>query len=164
MKIAVISDIHDAKKKLKTILQEIKEQECDMIFALGDYTSLETFKLIALTGIQVYAVFGNMDGENDKIESWIKKSTKKINLRREMNRVQIEEENYALTHYPEIAEKLLKSGMYRLVLYGHTHVAKQEQDEETLMVNPGAVKDGSYAIYDNKTKKLEVKTIKTNIK
>ncbi|MDP3982536.1 MAG: metallophosphoesterase family protein [bacterium] len=159
MKIAVISDVHDAKKKLVSVLKSIKEQECDMIFALGDYTTLETFKLVALTGIQIYAVFGNMDEENDKIESWIRKSTKDINLRREMNRVQIEEENYALTHYPEIAEKLLKSGMYTLVLYGHTHTAKQEQDEETLMANPGAVKDGTFAIYDTKTKIFEVKSI-----
>ena len=159
MKIAVISDIHDANKKLESVLEAIKKLECDMIFALGDYTTLDTFKLIAMTGIPIYAVFGNMDEENDKIESWIRKSTKKINLRREMNRIQIEEENYALTHYPEIAEKLLKSGMYVLVLYGHTHEAKQEQDEETLIANPGAVKDGSYAIYDTDKKEYEIKSI-----
>ena len=35
----------------------------------------------------------------------------------------------------------------------------KKQDEETLMANPGAVKDGTFAIYDTKTKIFEVKSI-----
>lgn len=37
MKIAVISDIHGNKDALDAVFEDINAQECDMIFALGDY-------------------------------------------------------------------------------------------------------------------------------
>ena len=37
MKIAVISDIHGNMEALKAVMQDIEEQECEMVFVLGDY-------------------------------------------------------------------------------------------------------------------------------
>lgn len=37
MKIAVISDIHGNMEALEAVMEDIKEQECEKIFALGDY-------------------------------------------------------------------------------------------------------------------------------
>jgi uncharacterized protein len=156
MKIAVLSDIHDDIDKLSSVLDKVKEENCEMLFALGDYTSPKAFKVLANVNIPIYAVFGNMDQENDNIESWVRDIKKDITLRREMNRVQVEDFNYALTHYPEIAEKLLKSGMYRAVFYGHTHKATQKSEDDTLLANPGAVKDGSFGIYDLTANKFRV--------
>lgn len=155
MKIAVISDIHDNKKKLSLVLKSIKENACEMIFALGDYTSLGSFKALNKSGLQLFAVFGNADKDFDRIETLARKS-ENITLRREMNRVQINDENFAITHYPEISEKLLKSGMYKAVFYGHTHKSAEKQEDETLVANPGAVKDGQFGIYDSQTNKFKI--------
>ena len=37
MKIAVISDIHGNQEALDAVLEDIKEQNCEKIFCLGDY-------------------------------------------------------------------------------------------------------------------------------
>ena len=37
MKIAVISDIHGNMEALEAVIQDIKKQECEKIFVLGDY-------------------------------------------------------------------------------------------------------------------------------
>ena len=37
MKIAVISDIHGNIEALEAVLEDIKQEKCDKIFALGDY-------------------------------------------------------------------------------------------------------------------------------
>lgn len=156
MKIAVLADIHDNTAKLTSVLSKIKEENCEMVFVLGDYTSIAAFQKLAEADIPVYAVFGNMDRDQEEIETWARSGKRKITLRREMNRVKIGEENYALTHYPEIAEKLLKSGMYKAVFYGHTHKVAKKVEEETLLANPGAVKEGSFGLYDSDTGKFKV--------
>lgn len=156
MKIAVLSDVHDQTKNLSPIFRETKKQNCEMIFALGDYTSLQSFKELEKTKLPIYAVFGNMDRERDDIESWARNSNKSITLRREMNRVKIGEENFALTHFPEIAEKLLKSGMYKAVFYGHTHKIAKRTEDETLIANPGAVQTGTFGIYNSDTGKFKI--------
>jgi putative phosphoesterase len=156
MKIAVLSDVHDQTKNLSPIFEEIKKQNCEMVFALGDYISLKSFKELEKMRLPIYAVFGNMDKDRDDIESWARSSNKRITLRREMNRVKIGEENFALTHFPEIAEKLLKSGMYKAVFYGHTHKVAKRTEDETLIANPGAVQMGSFGIYDSNTNKFKI--------
>ena len=37
MKIAVISDIHGNLEALEAVMESIKKERCDKIFALGDY-------------------------------------------------------------------------------------------------------------------------------
>lgn len=156
MKIAVLSDIHDDKKTLSSVLDQIARQDIKMIFALGDYVSFTNFKRLAQTDLPIVAVFGNMDKSQEKIESWVREANKDITLRREMNRVKVDSRNIALTHFPEIAEKLLKSGMYDAVFFGHTHQAEQRFDEKTLVANPGAVKDRSYGVYDSETNEFKI--------
>lgn len=156
MKIAVLSDIHNDKKNLSSILDKIHQQNLEMIFALGDYVSFNIFKHLAQISLPLVAVFGNMDKEQEKIESWVKQEGRDITLRREMNRVKVDKRNIALTHFPEIAEKLLKSGMYDAVFFGHTHRAEQRFDEKTLVANPGAVKDGSFGVYDSETNEFKI--------
>lgn len=156
MKIAVLSDIHDDKKGLSFVLDRIAHQDVKMIFVLGDYVSFSFFKQLIQTDLPIVAVFGNMDKSQEKIESWVKEKGKNITLRREMNRVKVGDRNIALTHYPEIAEKLLKSGIYDAVFFGHTHRAEQKLDEETLVANPGAVKNRSFGIYDSETNEFEI--------
>lgn len=156
MKIAVLSDIHDHTENLNRVIDKIVENQCQMIFSLGDYTSLRTFKMITRPGLPIFAVFGNLDQEQEKIEKWIKDSGKEIALRREMNRVRIDNRNLAITHFPEIAEKLLKSGMYDAVFFGHTHNPETKREETTLLVNPGALKEGSFGIYDSERNDFEI--------
>ena len=76
MRIAVISDVHDDIGKFSSVLDKIKEEECEMVFALGDYTSPEIFKDLVKADVPVYAVFGNMDQDHDIVESWARKSGK----------------------------------------------------------------------------------------
>ena len=47
------------------------------------------------------------------------------------------EKEFAVTHYPDIAEGLARSGQYDIVCHGHDHVVRIEQKDATRIVNPG---------------------------
>ena len=45
---------------------------------------------------------------------------------------------FAVTHYPQDAEALARSGEYKLVVHGHTHVPRDEVMGECRIINPGS--------------------------
>lgn len=45
---------------------------------------------------------------------------------------------FAVTHYPQDAEALARSGDYKLVVHGHTHVPRDEVMGECRIINPGS--------------------------
>ncbi len=70
MKIAIISDIHGNKLALDTVLENIKENNCDKIFCLGDiamagydpnYTIEKCIELQSTMGRNFEIIQGNTD-------------------------------------------------------------------------------------------------------
>lgn len=70
-----------------------------------------------------------------------------------------------------ITEALIKSGIYDVVLSGHTHEPSKEKIGEVLALNPGTLsgfskkrgrlKEGELAVYDSSTHAAELLTFPT---
>jgi hypothetical protein len=69
---------------------------------------------------------------------------------------------YHGTHQ-EITRSLEKSGLYDVVVSGHTHEPGVETVGETISINPGSVNgfadDAMLALFDTETKKVDFKEI-----
>ena len=136
MRLCVISDSHLCRDKVRAAMQA--EKDCDAFIHLGDL-ALDSDYMKELTDKPVYAVKGNCD------------------LSRRM----------PLELTPELAgaklllchghERFVKENLYLLfmrakavgaqaALFGHTHVPLCTREEGVLLLNPGALKDGHYAL------------------
>lgn len=127
MRIAVISDTHGDKKALKRALERIGP--VDVILHLGDHgQDLEE----SLTGTkEIYAVHGNSD------------PVKSLPVERVLNFCG---HTLFMCHGHRYN---VKQGLQRLyyrglelgadiILFGHTHLALNHQEEELLILNPGS--------------------------
>lgn len=156
MKIAIISDIHDQVANLQWALKEMRREQVEHVFALGDYCSPYIVERLGLVGAPVTAVWGNNDG--DKVAMFkavLADKNNSIHFKKGVfAEVELAGERYFITHYPLLAENAALSGKYRAVFYGHTHEQKKEYLGDTLTINPGKLalypnSLVSFAVYDS---------------
>ena len=104
---------------------------------------------------KIYFVFGNMDEDYFKSEAQ-KKNLQETNFNSKIfykiGEFEIENLKIAITHFPNLANDLAKTGKYDLVFFGHTHKPTLEKQNNTLLLNPGNVANlyfaPSFAIFD----------------
>ncbi|MEZ0346577.1 MAG: metallophosphoesterase [Infirmifilum sp.] len=141
MRIAVISDSHDHLEALNNFITKVKG-EVEVIIHAGDIVS--PFALRALRGFKVYAVFGNNDGE----KLLLKKTADELGIVLEEPPLflTLEDKKIAVIHGASTPDKtellvqaLAQSGLFHLVIYGHTHKADVRKIKDTLIVNPGTI-------------------------
>ena len=132
--VGVMSDSHGDKEKISRAFELMNS--CDVIVHLGDHAQ------DALGyGKEIIAVSGNCD--------WFSKEP--------LSRIlELEGVKIYLTHgHRENVKMGLMRLFYRaqeenvsLALYGHTHIARKEEADGITLVNPGALKDGRYAVIE----------------
>lgn len=141
MYVAVVSDSHDNLDAINSFLEKIKGKT-DTIIHAGDIVS--PFALKAFRGYKVYAVYGNNDGE----KLLLKKVADELGIVLEEPPLflTLHSRNIAVLHgasTPEKTERLVealsKSGMFDVVVYGHTHKSDVRKIGTTLVVNPGTL-------------------------
>lgn len=150
MKIAILSDSHDNAPNLKKALSLIENNKIKTIIHCGDVSTPETLKeLLKSFKGKIYIVSGNADSGFEKFP--------------ETGRMEVDRKLIAFTHMPKKARELAASQQYDLVFYGHTHKPWEEKVGKTRLVNPGNMAGlfyrASFAIYDAKTDKLELKIL-----
>ena len=137
MRVIVLSDSHGFIGRLSTVLT-VAEQggPIDAILHLGDgYYDLRDLK-VSLP--PVYQVAGNCDYSRAGTLDYVTLSNAKILLTH--------------GHYQHVhdgTDDLLSLAVEencRAALYGHTHVQKMKWERGILLLNPGAVQDGKYAV------------------
>src|SRR3989344_1760491 len=150
MRFAIVSDIHDNIKNFNKIISFLNKEGIDTMLHCGDICHQATMNEASehFQGTAHY-VRGNGDYYLDQIPE-------KLEL-------ELEDEKVFMSHYPDIAKQAAGSGKYDLVFYGHTHRPWEEKVGKCRLVNPGEVAGQRYkptfAIYDTKTKKLELKIL-----
>jgi putative phosphoesterase len=154
MQIAIISDIHDRRDHLATVLDQVSG--ADLLICCGDLCS--PFIVVQLgEGFHrpIHVVFGNNDGDLFRISQQASRFSH-LTLHGEFAELTCDGKRIAVNHFPEIARALAASDRYDLVCYGHDHQHAITADGETVIVNPGEVYGGlsgtaSYAVYDTAT-------------
>lgn len=161
MKVALISDIHDAQDNLQWALGEIYARSITQILFLGDMASPFVAKQLAKNPVPMFGIFGNNEGDRGRIiRDSLAEGSNLIMADREFSEFEIDGKKYFLSHYPELAENALLSGKYDAVFHGHTHQKRNEVIQGTPIVCPGEIygyasKCVSFAIFDTQTEEVE---------
>ena len=121
MRVGIISDVHgELSEDIYRVFAGV-----DYIICAGDMgrpSVLWELEAIAPT----YCCLGNNDWQD--YGSSVRKTVSGI----------VGGAPFAVTHYPQDAEALARSGEYKLVVHGHTHVPRDEVTGECRIINPGS--------------------------
>jgi putative phosphoesterase len=164
MKIAIVSDIHDHIDNCAWFLQTVREHDVDHIFALGDYCSPFIITDLAALDTPIFAVWGNNDGDKPALIAAAQNNSHFTFAPRDFCTVTLDDKNYFLTHYPEIAEHAAKSLDFDAVFHGHTHQIRTEKIGVVPIINPGKISSYpqeasvTFAIFDTDTHNTQIIT------
>ena len=136
MKIGIISDSHDHHKNVRKAVAIFNEHGVDYVFHAGDIVSPATAQLFAeLDKAKFIAVFGNCDSERTLLKDCINSFGGEIhNLCYDG---EVGGKRIFMTHKLRGPEKIICSGKFDLVIYGHTHKRDIQKLGQTTVINPG---------------------------
>ena len=160
MRIGVLADTHDDVANLEAALATYRKSSITQLIHCGDLTSAATAQ--HLRGFEVVYVDGNMDRESDEIF----RTMRDLNPRNVVLPTfegEIDGVSIGVTHGDdaEELERLIRSGIHRLVFTGHTHRRRDETIGPTRVFNPGALgglkfQSRSYSLIDLASGEIEV--------
>jgi len=164
MKIAIIADTHGNLANVKKATNLIKKEKIKIIIHCGDiFTSDVVKEILKSFKGKIYIIFSSADADFASIPEDSFKNFPRIKIYEEFGTIKISGKKIAFCHFPETAKKLVATKKYDLVFYGHTHKPWEEKIGRTRLINPGELAGMFYkptfAIYDTKTDKLELKII-----
>jgi len=176
MKIGIISDTHDHLDNLDRALEKLEGQGIDLLCHLGDWNSPFIFDRVdewaKKVGVSVKGVLGNNDGEIFKIVEQVRERWD-VELVQYTLALKVGDKRVVLYHGTDarITKAFVKSGLYDVVLSGHTHEPSKKKVGEVLALNPGTLsgfskkrgrlKEGELAVYDSNTHVAELLTFPT---
>lgn len=162
MKIAIVSDTHDNLANFKKAISLIKKEKIKILIHCGDIFEPETIKetLKDFSG-KAHIVLSDVD------EDYFKPPHQNfgvgVKIWQKFGEIEISKKKIAFTHLPKTAFKLAFSKKYDIVFYGHLHKPWEMKVRGVKLVNPGNLAGiffrASFAIYDTKTDKLELKIL-----
>lgn len=164
MKIAIVSDTHDNVPSFKKAIGWIKKEKIKTVIHCGDIFKPETIKegLKDFEG-NVHIIFSPADADFSRIPRNSFKNIKNVKIYEEFGEFKKDGKSIAFTHFLEIAKELAMTKKYDLIFYGHSHKPWEETIGKTRLVNPGNLAGifyrPTFAIYDTKTNKLELKIL-----
>ncbi len=141
MKILITSDTHRREEKLNEIME--KHHDCEYHLDAGDSQLSTTY----LDNHQIISVKGNTDFFIDLPHQRI------IDIG-DLKILLIHGHRHWVKFGLKQLEAYARSLNVNLCIYGHTHTQQLTELEGLTLINPGAVKDGFYAIYNNGKIKL----------
>ncbi len=136
MKILVLSDTHGM---IQPSINIAKKGDYDAIFHLGDNYP-DGVKIGKKTGIEVYGVVGNCDFSSKNEEKTVVINGVKIKL--------IHGHKHGVKYGDATLREVVREEGLDILLYGHTHVAKQAYEDGALILNPGSIslpRDGAFS-------------------
>ena len=138
MRLGIISDTHGAIENTRKAVRMLESLEVDHLLHCGDIGTPEVVNL--LTPWPTEFVFGNCDYDKAPLRKAIR-ATKHHTCHEEFADLRLANVPIALLHSHDRHrfEMVTQSDKYRLVCYGHTHIAAMERYGETLVLNPGAI-------------------------
>jgi uncharacterized protein len=135
MVIGILSDTHDQLANIDKSVAYLRGKKAEHVLHAGDFIAPFAVKPLAKLDCPVTAVFGNNDGERTGIRNamgdWGTVTPR-------VARLELEGRRILLVHEPDLVEEAALSGLYEVVVYGHTHEAGIREVRKTLIVNPGS--------------------------
>ena len=137
MQIAVISDTHGHVGNTQEAVCRLETMEIDAVLHCGDIGSAAIVSLFAAW--PTHFVFGNVDWERDQLRAVIESAGQTCHGR--FGELEIQGKRIALLHSDDGRrfQETISSGNYDLVCHGHTHIADLRTEDDTIVLNPGAI-------------------------
>lgn len=134
MLIGLISDSHDNLPAIAAAVSFFNRNKAALVLHAGDvispFCARELKKLICPFAM----VFGNNDGER---AGWRKAAAGWADIHEQRYEATIDGCRLLMMHEPLELPALESSGLYDVIIYGHTHEAVTRTVGNTLVVNPG---------------------------
>ncbi|MEA2075320.1 MAG: metallophosphoesterase [Euryarchaeota archaeon] len=145
MKVGIIADTHDNLAAISEAVEIFNDEGIELLVHAGDFVAPFTERPFRKLKALLVGVFGNNDGDKLLLKKFYKE--KGVGgLHEDPYEFELaEKKKIIVTHKPTIVKPLTASGMYDVVIYGHTHKAIIEQHrnnggawgEKTWVINPG---------------------------
>ena len=165
MKIAIVSDSHDNVPNIDKMLAYCQKEKIAVMLHCGDVCAPSVLKyLVENFKGEIYLVYGNVDGDREKMEEF-GGQLNNIHILGDEGSPKIKNLGLkiGLVHYPERAKAMAKEGKYDFVFYGHNHRPWEETIGKSKLVNPGTLgglfQKATFAVYDTVDDKLELKIL-----
>jgi putative phosphoesterase len=137
MKIGILSDTHDNIADTHRAITMLEEVGCMTIFHCGDLCAPFMLAELEKHKIPIHLVFGNVDDRY--LTTKLSESCKYVKLHGDVATLKLGGKRICITHFPQIADAFAKSQDFDIVCYGHTHIAKTQTVQKTLLINPGEI-------------------------
>ena len=155
MKIGIVSDTHDNKKKIEQIFKKIEEKGIKTVIHLGDLISPFVIEWIRrkYSG-KLILVRGNNDGELSFTINKVEKYG--YEYHEDSTIIELDGKRFAIMHKPIFINEISLSGEVDYILYGHTHEKVYKKVNNTVVINPGEAcgyltGESTYVILDIET-------------
>ncbi|MBF0625712.1 MAG: YfcE family phosphodiesterase [Magnetococcales bacterium] len=135
MILGLIADSHDHMVHLGRAAKLFRAAGVTRVIHAGDMVSPAAIRVFE--GFPVAAVFGNNDGER----LGLVRTVTAMGGRLDGDFLQLDIGALRLAVYhgtvPPLTESLIRGGLYRIVVHGHSHRVSQQRVGDTLALNPG---------------------------
>jgi putative phosphoesterase len=137
VRLGVISDTHGHVELTRPAVRMLESLDVDAVLHCGDIGSMAVVELFAPW--PTHFVFGNCDENTQAFATAINKAGQTCHGL--FGDLEFDGLKVALLHSHERNRfrEAIDGGKYRLVCYGHTHVAAIDQRDGTVVLNPGAI-------------------------
>ncbi|HID93795.1 MAG TPA: metallophosphoesterase [bacterium (Candidatus Stahlbacteria)] len=134
MKVGVVSDTHDNLPLIEKAVKIFNEKEVELVLHAGDYVAPFVVKVLKRLRAKLIGVFGNNDG--DRILLGKKFDEIGFKIFNPPYEFTIKNKNILLMHEPNLLDSIIKSNMYHIIIYGHTHSVNLRRNN-IIVFNPG---------------------------
>ncbi|MCX7993630.1 MAG: metallophosphoesterase [Fimbriimonadales bacterium] len=136
MRIGVLSDTHDHLGNLRRAVDALNDLQVELVLHAGDYIAPFVVNELSRLPCRLIGIFGNNDGERLGLA---KRLSEIGQVQVQPLFLELESCRIAMVHEPEPVEAFARSGLYDLVIYGHTHQQELHTVGNCTVLNPGEV-------------------------
>lgn len=161
LQIGLMSDSHDCLPKIKDAVTRMNAECVELVLHAGDFSAPFVTSCFTKLKERMVGVYGNNDAEKALLRDRLAEGGHE--MRGRFAELRIESLKIALIHGDEreLLQSLITSGVYDVVVHGHTHEASLSTDGRTFVVNPGEIcgylsGKSTYAILDSTTRNARV--------
>jgi putative phosphoesterase len=155
MILGLLGDTHDHIPRIELAVGVLNSEATGGVFLhTGDFIAPFVIPALNLLNGQLIGVYGNNDGDHDLLQARCAE-TENVRIHGNFFEFVIEGKRIALLHGHErtLLHDLIESGLFDLVVHGHSHQSGIYRKGRTLVINPGEVcgyltGKPSCAIYD----------------
>ena len=144
MKVGIVADTHDHLDAIRRAVEIFNDEGIELLIHAGDFVAPFTEQPFRMLNAPLVGIFGNNDGDKLLLKEKYRENGVG-ELYEDPHEFELVTKRIIVTHRPKIVKALGASGVYDVIIYGHTHKAEikhestnsRDQGERTWTINPG---------------------------